>query len=149
MQRRSFLNAFMGLFTYFIPGLSKMTQPSDSVLTDSAVQGDSTIRNLQSRVAALEDAMQSHTGDSQGASGQFYQHPVASFDSAEFGGGSVVINRDGINGYNASKVSTFLLSNDGSGRLGMSGGGLSWNTAGTVSVADAAITSLAANKITA
>jgi len=54
--------------------------------------------------------------------------------SAATGARVVISNAGGIEGFNSSNVSTFLLNTTGAGRLGVSGSGLSWDAAGAVSV---------------
>lgn len=62
-------------------------------------------------------------------------------------GARVALKPGGVEGFNSAGTSTFLLSAaDGSGRLGVSGSGLSWNSSGQVSVDGSLIVS---NTITA
>ena len=68
-----------------------MTQPYETSAIDTA-----TINDLVRRVVELEERLQDHTGDAQGSSGQFYQHPIASFDTAEYGGGIMRLDNTGI-----------------------------------------------------
>ena len=72
-----------------------MTQPNET----SAVFTDPNLNNYQdlvNRVAALEEALLNHTGDTLGSSGAFAPHPIQIIDSAEFGGGTARLDTNGM-----------------------------------------------------
>lgn len=68
-----------------------MTQPYETSAIDTATMND-----LIKRVAELEERLQTHTGDAQGSAGQFYPHPIQMVDTAEFGGGIMRLDNNGL-----------------------------------------------------
>lgn len=122
-----------------------MTQPNET----SAVFTDPNLNNYQdlvNRVAALEEALLNHTGDTLGSSGAFAPHPIQIIDTAEFGGGAMRLDADGIKLHaSTSRALIYFLSDlsqlvgtfpNGviSGRSGINAG----NATGVVTVAAAA-----------